>query len=84
VCYHKSKVVRFQPFAAASEAGLVSYVEADWNESYFFELEAFDGTRKVSDDQVDATSDSFITLAIRKEIPSFAVPINLKTNEFRL
>jgi predicted phage terminase large subunit-like protein len=81
---NKSKVVRFQPFAAASEAGLVSYVEADWNESYFFELEAFDGTRKVSDDQVDATSDSFITLAIRREVPSFAVPIHTKSNEFRL
>lgn len=81
---NKSKVVRFQPFAAAAEAGLVSYVEADWNESYFYELEAFDGSRKVSDDQVDATSDSFITLAIRKGIPAFAVPIYTKSNEFRL
>ncbi len=67
---NKSKVVRFQPFAAAAEAGLVSYIESNWNESYFFELEAFDGSRGVSDDQVDATSDSFITLAQKLLVPN--------------
>lgn len=47
---NKSKVVRFQPVAAACEAGLVSYVEGAWNEAYFHELEAFDGSRAVKDD----------------------------------
>lgn len=68
---NKSKVVRFQPFAAAAEAGLVDYVEADWNDDYFDELEIFDGNRKNKDDQVDATSDSFITLAQKLQIPSY-------------
>lgn len=47
---NKSKVVRFQPFAASAEAGLVDYIEGDWNEKYFFELEQFDGSRKNKDD----------------------------------
>lgn len=68
---NKSKVVRFQPFAAAAQAGLIDYVEAPWNEVYFAELEGFDGSRKVKDDQVDASSDSFITLAQRIQIPNF-------------
>lgn len=69
---NKSKVVRFQPFAAAAQAGLVDYLEAPWNDTYFDELEGFDGSRKVKDDQVDATSDSFITLAQKLQIPNFA------------
>lgn len=69
---NKSKVVRFQPFAAAAEAGLVDYVEAEWNKAYFTELEAFDGeSKRLKDDQVDATSDSFITLAQAIHIPNF-------------
>lgn len=47
---NKSKVVRFQPFAASAEAGLVDYIEGEWNEKYFFELEQFDGSRKNKDD----------------------------------
>lgn len=69
---NKSKIIRFQPFAAAAEAGLIDYVEADWNDTYFDELESFDGSRKNKDDQVDATSDSFITLAQRQVIPNFS------------
>lgn len=68
---NKSKVVRFQPFAAAAEAGLVRYVNGAWNDTYFSELEAFDGSRKNKDDQVDATSDAFITLAQKINIPNF-------------
>lgn len=79
---NKSKVVRFQPFAAASEAGLVSYVEGPWNEAYFFELEAFDGSRNVKDDQVDASSDAFITLAQKLNVPMFSMPSMTKSNEF--
>lgn len=81
---NKSKVVRFQPFAAAAQAGLVDYLDASWNDTYFSELEGFDGSRSVKDDMVDATSDAFITLAQRLDIPSFAVPIYTKSNEFSL
>lgn len=68
---NKSKIVRFQPFAAAAEAGLVDYAEDSWNDPYFDELEIFDGSRKNKDDQVDATSDAFITLAQKLNIPNF-------------
>lgn len=73
---NKSKVVRFQPFAAACEAGLVDYVEADWNDQYFNELEMFDGTRKNKDDQVDATSDAFITLAQKINLPNITAALS--------
>lgn len=85
---NKSKVVRFQPFAAAAEAGLVDYVEDNsWNDVYFDELEQFDGSRKHKDDQVDATSDAFITLAQKINIPNFLTGLqsaNLtKSNPFQ-
>ena len=47
---NQSKVTRFAPFAAASEAGNVRVVLGDWNEDYFKELEAFDGGRDKKDD----------------------------------
>lgn len=68
---NKSKVTRFQPFAAASEAQLVRYVRGDWNDAWISELEAFDGTRKKKDDQVDSVGDAFITLAQKINIPNF-------------
>ncbi len=68
---NKSKVIRFQPFAAAAQAGLVDYLEGPWNDTFFDELEGFDGSRKVKDDQVDASADAFITLAQRIQIPNF-------------
>lgn len=82
---NKSKVIRFQPFAAATEAGLVRYVSGNWNDDYFFELEAFTGDRKNKDDQVDASSDAFITLAQKIQYPTnFSIPNMSKTNEFRV
>jgi predicted phage terminase large subunit-like protein len=78
---NKSKVIRFQPFAAAAQAGLINYLEAPWNDTYFDELEGFDGSRRVKDDQVDATSDAFITLAQKFQIPDMSAglaSINLK------
>lgn len=69
---NKSKVTRFQPFCAAAQAGLVDYVYGAWNDTYFSELEQFDGSRKNKDDQVDATSDAFITLAQKFTIPDFS------------
>lgn len=47
---NKSKVIRFQPFASAAEAGLIDYLEDTWNDTFFEELERFDGTRGVKDD----------------------------------
>jgi predicted phage terminase large subunit-like protein len=47
---NKSKTIRFQPFAAASEANLIDYVDGKWNDLYFDELEQFDGSRKNKDD----------------------------------
>ena len=60
------------PFASASEAGLVRYVHGEWNDIFFAECEAFDGSRARKDDQVDAVADSFITLAQRQIIPNFS------------
>lgn len=79
---NKSKTTRFQPVAAAAEASLVDYVEADWNKDYFAELEGFDGSRGNKDDQVDATSDAFITLAQKLNLPTFSIPTMSKSNEF--
>lgn len=68
---NKSKVTRFQPFAAASEAQLVRYVRGEWNDAWVSELESFDGSRSKKDDQVDSVSDTFITLAQKIQIPNF-------------
>lgn len=68
---NKSKVVRFQPVAAAAEAGLIDYIEGPWNKDFFDELEGFDGSKNKKDDQVDSCSDSFITLAQKINIGNF-------------
>lgn len=55
------KATRAEPFAAQCEAGNVSLVRGDWNESYLDELCLFPGgTFK---DQVDASSGAFGRLA---------------------
>lgn len=68
---NKSKVVRFQPLAAAAETGLVDYVEGEWNKDFFSELEAFDGSRNKKDDQCDSAGDAFVTLAQKMIVPNF-------------
>jgi predicted phage terminase large subunit-like protein len=56
------KAIRAEPFAAQCEAGNVSLVRGDWNESYLDELCVFPGgTFK---DQVDASSGAFGRLAV--------------------
>lgn len=69
-----SKMKRFLPFCTLAESGAVTMVKADWNEDFLLELERFDGSRGVHDDQVDATSDAFLTLARQTTIPTFVVP----------
>lgn len=66
----KSKLVRFQPFAAVTEAGFVNVVAGDWNKAYFDQLEIFDGLGKHHDDMVDATSDAFFLLNQAFTLPS--------------
>ena len=81
---HSSKLRRFSPFSAAAEAGYVQYVKAEWNKEYFDELEAFDGgNRKIKDDQVDATSDAFNTLASGTVLPSFSLPSFSHNNPYK-
>ena len=69
----KSKLVRFQPFAAVTEARFVQVVNADWNKVYFDQLEIFDGNGKHHDDLVDATSDAFYLLNREITLPEFSL-----------
>jgi len=80
-----SKVLRFQPFAAIAEAKHVSIVRGVWNEQYIDELETFDGSRRVKDDVVDATSDAFKHLAQSAQIPTnFVLPEMGRTSHFTM
>lgn len=81
---NKSKVQRFAPFAALAEAGGIRIVKGDWNEAYLLELERFDGSRNVKDDQVDATSDAFMTLAQDIHIPDFTLPDMSRNNPYKM
>ena len=46
----RNKLERFKNFAAASKNDAVYIRDAEWNNIYFKELEAFDGTRNVNHD----------------------------------
>lgn len=81
---NKSKIVRFAPFAALAEAGGIRVVRGDWNEVYYNELERFDGSRNVKDDQVDATADAFTHLAQNIHIPDFLPPDMRQQNQFAI
>lgn len=90
------KVQRFGPFGAACQAGMVSIVKGctndlenkiyQNNDTFFDELERVDpsNTRIGFNDMFDACADAFEAANNRKIIPSFAVPIYTKSNEFRL
>jgi predicted phage terminase large subunit-like protein len=71
---HNSKMSRFLPFCTLAEAGVVTMVRGSWNEDFLTELEYFDGSRNIKDDQVDACSDAFNRLAKQTTHPSFVVP----------
>lgn len=78
---NKSKVDRFRPFCAASEAGAIAIVKNCstclesklYNNNGFFysELELFCDTRNQKDDMVDAAGTAFMRLAQSKKIPHF-------------
>lgn len=92
------KLDSFRPFAASAELGVVSIVKGCcndlWNkivcdnDFFYKELEAFDGQRRSGemghDDMADCASLAYLTLAQNRNVPSFAVPIYTKSNEFRL
>lgn len=80
---NQSKVTRFAPFATASEGHWVHIVKGAWNDAFIAELERFDGSRNVKDDQVDAVSDAFIALNNRVTIPNFSIPDMSQANPFR-
>lgn len=56
-----SKQARVEPFVAQAEAGNISLVDADWLTVYIDELETF--PQGAHDDQIDATSRAFASLA---------------------
>lgn len=63
-----SKETRAEPFAAQCEAGNVSLVRGEWNETYLDELCLFpSGQFK---DQVDASSAAFGRFTMKKEVPT--------------
>lgn len=81
---NQSKITRFAPFCAASEAGSIKIVSGDWNECFIDELEGFDGSRKRGkhDDSVDSCGDSFMYLCSTIQIPTFSIPDMTTTNSF--
>lgn len=72
----KSKLTRFMPFSAAAENGLIRVVRAAWNDDFFNELEAFDGSGKGKDDIVDCCSGGYLELEDKLAIPDIIMPVN--------
>ena len=56
-----SKIMRAEPFAAQWQQGNVLLLEGTWNETFLDELEGFPDA--LHDDQVDAASDAFSSVA---------------------
>lgn len=81
---NKSKVVRFQPFAAACQNGLVRVVRSSFPnketyDAYMKELESFDGSPSTSsrkDDWPDATASAFNYISRMRTIGDFTMPVN--------
>lgn len=72
---NNGKLTRFLPFSAISEAGHVNFVDKDYLDEMFEELERFDGTRKCGKDDIcDSLSDAILVLNQGIEIPSFSLP----------
>jgi predicted phage terminase large subunit-like protein len=71
---HTGKITKFKPFAALCESGAVRIVKGAWNEAFLLELEQFEGSRNEKNDQVDAVSDAFATLARQVQLPTFSIP----------
>lgn len=73
---NKSKLTRFLPFSAISEAGYVQFVKSEWLDEAFEELENFNGTRNNGHDDIcDTLSDAILILNQGAgELPSMDLP----------
>ena len=71
---NKSKLTRFLPFSSLSEAGLISFVKAEWNEEAYKELENFNGERNSwHDDIADTLAAAIISLNQGTDIPTMSL-----------
>ena len=70
----KNKVVRAEPFAAQWQKGNILLLKGKWNDTFLTELEGFPDA--IHDDQVDAASDAFATLA---NISVYSAPPDMET-----
>lgn len=66
----RDKLTRAKPVSSRVEAGSVKFVRAQWNAALFSELEAFDGSGKTHDDQVDALSGAYNRLSVTSGVAS--------------
>jgi predicted phage terminase large subunit-like protein len=62
------KATRAGPLSGYAASGNVKLVRGAWNSAFLDELEAFDGSGKGHDDQVDAASGAFESLAQRNVV----------------
>ena len=83
----KDKLTRFLPVSGASEAGDVVILRGLWNESFFTELERFNGDGKSKDDQVDGISGAYAELMDKVLVGNIKLTLNhalTKQNVFGL
>ena len=72
---NKSKLARFLPFSSLSEARMVEFVKAEWNEEAFKELENFSGERTAwHDDIADTLASAVIALNQGTTLPTMQIP----------
>jgi len=70
----KGKQARFLPFASAAEAKYVKFVNGEWLEEAFTELENMDFSHHTHDDVADTLSDAFFVLNKDTVLPAFTIP----------
>lgn len=74
----KSKLQRFLPFSAISEAGYVRFVKMENLDELFDELERFNGEKRNGfDDFADTLSDAVLVLNTGLELPSMQLSTSL-------
>lgn len=91
---NKSKLLRFEPFVAACEAGIVYIVESTFDkkilDALYTELENFDGDKSngYHDDWADACSSAFAAINKERSISAPSLPslpsIGTKMSELRV
>jgi predicted phage terminase large subunit-like protein len=80
VASNKSKLIKFSPFSASCENGLVYILDATFTQktlnAFYTELESFNGeasTRTRKDDWVDCTAMAFNYLSKKSVLPNFTL-----------